>query len=90
MAARIAHQPARRIRLQPPLVLPSIPHTVLRAEHPPTTFAIEHGEVAHGEAKRARLQPARATFLDQRAVSRLGLRKGVDCHGLTVSRERKA
>ena len=54
--ARRADQSPRRIRLQPPLVLPSVPDAVLGSEHPAATFAVQHGKVSHREPERARLQ----------------------------------
>ncbi len=48
------------------------------------TFAVEHREIAHREAECARLQPAAAPLLDQRAKSNLGFREGIYSHGLKV------
>ena len=85
MPAGGANEPPRGIRLQPPLVLASVPHAVLGSEHPPMPLAVEHREITYREPKCARLQPAVAPLLDQRAKTNFSLGKGVDCHGLTVS-----
>ena len=80
VSARRADQAARRVCLQPPLVLPPVPDPVLRAQHPPPAFAVEHGQVAHGDPEGTRLQASDAPLLDERVVADLGFRERVDCH----------
>src|SRR5579859_2008438 len=80
-----AHQPPRRIGLQPALVLAPVPHAVLGTEHPPVALAVEHGEIAHGQPERARLQAAVPALIHERPISDLRLGEGVHSHGLTVS-----
>jgi hypothetical protein len=85
MAAVRAHQPTRRIRLQPALVLPPVPDAVFWSEHPPMALAVEDCEVAHGEPERARRHAGVPSLIDERAISRLSLGEGVHSHWLTVS-----
>ncbi len=85
MPAVGADQTAGRIRLQPPLVLAPVPHSIFRTEHPPMALAVEHGEVAHGQPERARRQTAVPALVHQRSISDLCLGEGVDGHGLTVA-----
>ena len=85
MAARGAHQPARRVRLKPALSLAPVPDPVLWTEHPAPTFAVEHSEVAHRKAEGARLQRSRAAFFDQVPVPRLSFGKWVDGHAEKVA-----
>ena len=80
MPARRTYEPARRIRLQPPFVLAPVPDPVFGPEHPPTAFAVEHREVSHRDAKRARLQVADAPFLDEKPVPHLCFRERIDRH----------
>ena len=65
MAAHRADEAARRIGLKPALVLPPVPHAVLRAQHPPVAFAVEHGEVTDREPECAGLEPSAAPLLDE-------------------------
>src|SRR5438445_12175979 len=74
MPTRGTHEPPRRIRLQPPLVLAPVPDSVLRPQHPSPSFAVQHREVAHRDAARTSLQDSVAPFLDPELVV------GV-CHG---------
>src|SRR4029077_9373926 len=69
--ARRANEPARWIRLQPSLGLAAIPDAILGSQHPAPALAVEHREVAHRDAVRARLQVADAALLDQELVSDL-------------------
>jgi hypothetical protein len=85
MAARSAHKPARRVRLQPALSLAPVPDPILRTKHPAPTFAVEHCEVAHRKPKRARLQRSGAALLDQESVPRLSFRKWIDGHAEKVA-----
>jgi hypothetical protein len=85
MAARGAHQPARRVRLQPALSLASVPDPILWTEHPAPTFAVEHREVAHRKPKRARVQRTCAAFFDQEPIPRLSFRKWIDGHAEKVA-----
>jgi len=82
MSARVAHEPSRRICLQPALVLAPVPDPVLRPEHPSKPFAVEHREVADREPERSRLQIARTPLVDQCAVACLSFRERVHSHGL--------
>src|SRR2546426_10479605 len=88
MSARGAHQPSRRIGLQPALVLAPVPDAVLRSEHPSPAFAIEHRQVAHGDAIRARLEISGAPLLAQDLVSDLCFREWINRHaGENAARE---
>jgi hypothetical protein len=85
MAARSAHQPARRIRLQPALSLAPVPDPILWTEHPAPTFPVEHREVTHREPKRARLQRSGAALFDQKPIPGLGVRKRINGHAEKVA-----
>ena len=85
MPAAGAHEPSRRIRRQPPLVLAPVPDSVLRTEHPAVALAVQNREVSDRQSERAWGQSAGATLLDQRAIPGLRLGKGIHSHGLTVS-----
>ncbi len=80
MPARGTHEPARRIGLQPPLVLTPIPDAVFGPEHPAPAFAVEHREVAHSDAKRPRLQISDPAFLDEKRVADLRFGERIDSH----------
>ena len=80
MPARGTDEAARRIRLEPSLVLTAVPDAVLGAEHPPPALAVEHGEIAHRDAKRTWRQVAYASFLDQELVTDLGFGEWIDGH----------
>lgn len=80
MPARTADEAARRIRLQPPLVLAAVPDPILGAEHPAPPFAVQNGEVAHGDTEGAGLERAGAPLLDQVAVPGLGFCERIDRH----------
>ena len=86
MPARRTHEPAWRVRLQPPLAFSAVPDTVLGSEHPSPTFAIEHCEVAHREPKSSCLKIAVTTLLDENPVSSLGIRERIDSHGESMGR----
>ena len=66
--------------MQPPLAFSAIPDTVLRSEHPSPPLAVEHGQVAHREPERARLQTAVAAFLDKDPIASFGVGKRIDSH----------
>ncbi len=85
MAARGAHEPARRVRLQPSLSLAPIPDPIFRTEHPAATLAVEHRKVAHRKPKRARLQRSGAALFDQQSIPRLSFRKWIDGHAEKVA-----
>lgn len=80
MPARAADETARRIRLQPAFILAPVPDAILGAEHPAPPFAVQHGEVAHGDAERARLERAGTSLFDQVAVPGLGFCERIDRH----------
>jgi len=80
MPARRAHEPPRRVGLQPSLVLPPVPDAVLRAEHPPPAFVVEHRQVAHRDAKRAWLKIADTPLLDEELESDLSVSERVNRH----------
>src|SRR5207253_100994 len=84
MSARRTHEAARRIGLQPALVLAPVPDAVLRSEHPSSAFAVEHRQVAHGDAIRARLEISGASLLDQELVSDLCFREWIDRHAGSI------
>ena len=80
MPARWADQPARRISLQPALVLTPVPDPVLRSEHPAPALAVQHCEIANGDSEGARLKVPRAPLLDEKLVSDLCVREGIHSH----------
>ena len=80
MPTRGTHEPPRRIRLQPPLVLAPVPDSVLRPQHPSPSFAVQHREVAHRDAERSSQQVADAPFLDQELKADLCFGKRIDSH----------
>ena len=80
VTARRTHKPSRGIGLQPALVFAPVPDPILGAEHPSPSLTVEHGEVAHRDAKRARLQRADAPLFDQYFVSGLCFGKWIDSH----------
>ena len=85
MTARCAHEPARRVRLQPALALAPVPDPILRAEHPSPSLSVEHSEVTHRKSERSGLEPAVAALLDQVAISGLGVRKWIDRHAESIA-----
>jgi hypothetical protein len=86
VAARRADQPARRVCLQPSLILAAVPDAVFRPEHPAPSFAVEHGQVSDGEPERARGQAAFAPLIDKVLVADLGVGEGIDCHAQSIAR----
>jgi hypothetical protein len=78
--ARRTYEPARRVRLQPSLVLAPVPDAILRPEHPSPALAVKNREIAHRDPKRARLQAADAPFLDQELVTDLCFSEWIDGH----------
>lgn len=88
VAAGWADQAARRIRLQPALVLAAVPDAIFRPEHPAPPLAVEHGQVSDGEPERARGQAAFAPFVDEHLVANLRVCEWIDCHGESIARSR--
>lgn len=86
MAARRADEAARRVRLQPPLVLSPVPDAVFRPEHPAAAFAVEDREVSNREPERPRQKGAGAPLLDQELVADLSFRERIDCHAESIAR----
>jgi hypothetical protein len=86
MAARCAHETSRRVGLQPPLALSSVPDAVLGTEHPAPPLTIEDREVADCEPKGSGLEAAVAALVDQLAITRLGVSKRIDSHGESIAR----
>ena len=82
--ARWAHQPTRRIRLQPPLILSPVPDAVFGPEHPSPPLAVEHAEVPDRDAKRPRLKVSDSTFLDEELVADFCLRERIDGHAQSM------
>ena len=80
VTARRAHQPSRRIRLKPPLVLSPVPDAILRAEHPAPAFVVQHGEVSDRDPEGARLQTSGSALLDQVLVTNLGVGERIYRH----------
>jgi len=80
MSTRRTHQASRRVGLQPTFVLPPVPDSIFRSEHPTPPLAVQHREVAHRDPVRSRLQVAGAPLLDEELVSDLSFGKRVDCH----------
>jgi len=78
--ARRTYESARRVRLQPSLVLAPVPDAILRSKHPSPALAVEDREIAHRDAKRTRLQVADAPFLDQELVTDLCFSEWIDGH----------
>ena len=87
MPAVSADEPARRISLQPPLMLAAVPDSVFGSQHPAMSLAVEHSEIAHREPERSRLQIARASVRDQRSISRLGFGEWIDRHRDSIARD---
>jgi hypothetical protein len=87
VTARGAHQPARRVGLQPALALATVPDAILGTEHPPPSLAVEDCQVAHRQPEGPRLQAAAPTFLDQRAVANLGIRERINSHAESIACE---
>jgi hypothetical protein len=85
MSARCAHEPARRVRLQPALALSPVPDPILWAEHPSPALAVENSKVTHGKSEGSGLEPPVAALLDQDAIAGLCIRKGVDRHAKSMS-----
>ena len=85
MPARRAHQPPRRIRREPPLVLAPIPDAVLGPQHPAVPLAVEHRKVADRKPERPRLERPASTLGDQGLVAGLCFGEGIDGHVETVS-----
>ena len=85
MPAVGAYQPPRRVCLQPALVLPPVPHSVLRTEHPAMPLAVQHREVTHCEPEGTRLERAGPALRHQRLVVGLCFGEGIDGHVETVS-----
>jgi hypothetical protein len=85
MTARCAHEPARRVRLQPALALSPIPDPILRAEHPSPALAVENRKVTYGKSERSGLEPAVAALLDQHAIAGLGIREWIDGHAESIA-----
>jgi hypothetical protein len=86
VSARRADQASRRVRLQPPLVLAPVPDPVLGSQHPPASFAVQNGQVTHGEPECPRLKAARAPLVDEELVADLGFGERIDCHAQSIAR----
>ena len=80
MTAGWTDEPARRIRLQPSLVLAPVPDSVLGPEHPAPALAVQDRQVAHRNAKRPRLQVADPAFFDQEFVADFCFGEWIDGH----------
>ena len=80
MAARRTDEAARRIGLEPSLVLAAVPDAILGPEHPAPALAVEHSKISHRDAKRTWLQVADAAFLDQELVTDLCFGEWIDGH----------
>src|SRR6266852_5819780 len=85
MSARCAHEPARRVRLQPALALAPIPDPILRTEHPSSALAVENRKVTYGKPERSGLEPPVAALLDQHAITGLGVREWIDGHAESIA-----
>ena len=85
MPARCADKASRRVRLQPALAFSAVPDAVLGTEHPAPPLAVEHSEVADREPKGSRLHAAVAALVDQQAIARLGVSKGIDSHPESIA-----
>jgi hypothetical protein len=83
--ARSAHEPPRRVGLQPALALAPVPDAILRAEHPPTPLAVEDGEVSNREPECARLQRTATPLFDQDSVPVLSIGEWIDSHGKSIA-----
>ena len=75
-----ADQAPGRVRLQPAIVLAPVPDAVLGTQHPAMAFAVEDGQVAHGEPEGSRLQSAGFSIGDERFVANLCFGERVDRH----------
>ena len=81
MPARGTDEAARRIGLQPSLVLAPVPDTVLGPEHPTPALAVEHRKIAHGDAKRAWLEVAGSPLFDEVLEANFSFRERIHSHG---------
>ena len=80
MAARRTDEPARRVSLQPSLVLAPVPDPILGSEHPSPSLAVQDRQVADRDAKRAWLQVADTALLDEEFETNLSFRERIDGH----------
>jgi hypothetical protein len=86
MAARCAHETARRVCLQPSFAFATVPNAVLGTEHPSPPFTIQDREVADRKPEGSSLKAAVAALVDQQAIARLGVGKGIDGHVESIAR----
>ena len=80
VTARGADKASRGIGLQPAFVLPPVPDSVLRPEHPAPPLAVEDREVAHRDPERPGLHVAGSALVDEVPVSDLRFREWIDRH----------
>jgi hypothetical protein len=80
MPARGTDQPARWVRLQPPLVLAAVPDPILGPEHPSASLAVEHREISNCDAECSRLQVSNAPFLHEGLVANLCFGEWINRH----------
>src|SRR5437868_13715008 len=80
VTARGADKASRGIGLQPAFVLPPVPDSVLRPEHPAPPLAVEDREVAHRDPERPGLHVAGSALVDEVPVSDLRFRESIDRH----------
>jgi hypothetical protein len=84
VAAALADEAARRLRLTPAVAVPSIPDTVLRTQRPFPAFAVDDTELADGRAERTRVKSAAPSVTEQLPVPHLCLAEGIDSHRASI------
>jgi hypothetical protein len=85
VAARGADQPSWWVGLQPAFALSAVPDSIFGTKHPAATFAVQDGQVAHGEPERSSLETSGPPFLDQGAITDLRIRERVDSHPESIA-----
>lgn len=73
--------------MQPAFALATVPDAVLRTQHPPLTLAVQDRQVAHRQPEGSCLEAAYPTFLDQVAISGLGVSERVYSHAQSIARD---
>ena len=88
MAAGRAHKAARRVRLQPTLILSPVPDSVFGPKHPAAPFAVEHREVSDRQPECTREQVASSAFFRQVLVADFSFSERIDSHAESIARKR--
>jgi hypothetical protein len=85
VATRWADKATWWVGLQPPFALSAVPDSIFRTKHPSAAFAVQDGEVAHGEPERSGLETSGPSLLDQSAIADLCIRERVDSHPESIA-----